>query len=379
MGLVIRAIGTATPQHWVAQPEAAQFAMALCCNTDNHKAALPVLYRHSGVHRRYSVLLATSSNGSRATQSFYLPPSEESRFGPSTEERMRRYQVDAPPLAVAAARAALGGSGIPASQITHLVTVSCTGFHSPGWDITLMGELPLPNHVSRTHIGFMGCHGALNALRVARAFVESDPEARVLLCAVELCSLHHQYGWDPQQIVANALFADGAACLIGTAEPDDGPETRRYACHSTGPFWILRDQASTLIPGSLSMMSWTIGDHGFRMSLSPQLPDLLRWQLGPCLDHWLERQRMVRTDIRSWAIHPGGPRILKAVAEALGLDDGQLASSREVLAEFGNMSSASILFVLRRLQEVRAPLPCVALAFGPGITVEAALFDAGSK
>jgi predicted naringenin-chalcone synthase len=208
----------------------------------------------------------------------------------------------------------------------------------------------------------MGCHGALNGLRVARAFSEADPDAVVLVCAVELCSLHYHYGWDAGRIVANAIFADGAAAIVGAA---DG-EARS---------WRLTASGSCVFPGSRDAMEWLVGDHGFVMTLSKKVPGLIASHLRPWLEHWLERQGVKLPEVASWAIHPGGPRILSAVEESLGLPREQTAESWQILADYGNMSSPTVLFIVEELRQRRAPRPCVALGFGPGLTVEAAMFQ----
>ena len=274
---------------------------------------------------------------------------------------MAWYETEAPPLAEAAARRALEDASTPVEAITHLVTVSCTGFFSPGLDAALVETLGLPRTVNRTHVGFMGCHGALNGLRVAASHVW-EPEARVLLCAVELCSLHFAYGWDPEMIVANALFADGAAAVVGVA-----------AENGEAPGWSVQAQGTFLMPMSGDAMSWRIGDHGFRMTLSATVPGLIRTNLGGWLEGWLQDQGLGMDDVGSWAVHPGGPRILEAVEDALALENGLLDVSREVLRRHGNMSSPTVLFILERLRKTGAALPCVALAFGPGLVVEAML------
>jgi predicted naringenin-chalcone synthase len=208
----------------------------------------------------------------------------------------------------------------------------------------------------------MGCHGALNGLRVAKAFTDADPNACVLICAVELCSLHHQYGWDPEKVVANALFADGAAAIVGCRGSAAGNSN-----------WCLTDSGSTIIESSEDSMRWRIGNHGFEMTLSPQVPDIIHQHLPAWLDRWLAEHGLSVDEIGSWAIHPGGPKVLTACAEAAGFDTQFLEPSKEILAEFGNMSSPTVLFILQRLQEREAARPCVILGFGPGLAVEAAL------
>jgi predicted naringenin-chalcone synthase len=209
----------------------------------------------------------------------------------------------------------------------------------------------------------MGCHGAVNGLRVADAFAGSDPSARVLLCAVELCSLHYFYGWDPAKVIANALFADGAAAVVGGPSAAAPPDA-----------WAVAGTASRLLPDSADAMTWTVGDHGFEMTLSKRVPRLIAAHVRPWLEGWLAGHGLTTTAVASWALHPGGPRILEAVEEGLNLPRVAAAVSREVFAECGNMSSPTLLFILDQLRAAGAPRPCVALGFGPGLVAEAVLF-----
>jgi predicted naringenin-chalcone synthase len=274
---------------------------------------------------------------------------------------MEEYVREALPLALKAARGAL--AGIDPATITHLVTVSCTGFQAPGVDIGLIRDLPLSRSTARTHIGFMGCHGALNGLRVARGYAEADPSARVLLCCVELCSVHYHYSCVPERLVGNALFADGAAAIVGSAVPADDIDD-----------WRMTASGSFLFPGCEDAMSWTIGDSGFDMHLAPSVPVLIADHLAPWLDGWLAENGLKRGDIASWAVHPGGPRILAAVEGSIGLMPGTCAASRDILTKYGNMSSPTVVFILDEMRRRNAPRPCVAVGFGPGLAVEAALF-----
>lgn len=363
MNLELLAIGTAVPEFSIAQEEAAQYAESAFCHGDQERRILSVLYRKSGVRRRSSVLVEPNGGGV-ATQTFFRPPLDADDRGPSVAERMGVYEREAGPLALRAAASALEQSGLDPGEISHLVTVSCSGFFAPGIDTSLTKSLSLRPTVERTHVGFMGCHGAMNGLRVARGFAGADPNARVLLCAVELCSLHYHYGWNPEQIVANAIFADGAAALVG-AGCEAGAENGTWHAAASG---------SCILPDSEDAMTWRIGDHGFEMSLSARVPDLIQTHLKDWLAQWLRRNGLGLDEVRTWAVHPGGMRILSAVEGALGLPKEALAVSRGVLSEHGNMSSPTILFILDRLRRADAPRPCVALGFGPGLGAEAALF-----
>jgi len=359
----ILGIGTAVPEFEIEQTDAAEQASQLCCATVQQQRMLKTLYRRAGVTKRHSVVLTSSTNGQPAGQSFYVQ-NDSIPDGPTTAERMEKYERYAAPLAIEASRRSLVHAQVDGTTVTHLVTVSCSGFSAPGVDLAIIRELQLDPETSRTHIGFMGCSGAINGLRVAKAFAESTPNACVLLCAVELCTLHHQYRWQPDQIVANALFADGAAAAVIQARGDDRPDEA----------WHLVDLRSTVIPDSANLMHWRIEDHGFQMSLSPQVPTLINNTLRVWLKQWLGEHHLEIDDIASWAIHPGGPRIVEACAQAVASNDC-MADSLAVLAEYGNMSSPTVLFILDRLRRRGADRPCVALAFGPGIAVEAALLN----
>jgi predicted naringenin-chalcone synthase len=358
MTMSIAGIGTALPFHRIAQSDAAEIAAYYTCETRDQERRLKGMYRLSGVETRHSVVLEVSNGDLGVRQSFYT------RANPTTQERMRKYEDHAAALAVSAGRQALEDAGVLPAQITHLVTVSCSGFYAPGFDIALFKQLGLAVRVARTHVGFMGCHGLLNGLRVARAFVAADPDAFVLLCAVEMCSLHHQYEWSSEQIVANALFADGAAALVGVSEGRSSKSV--YRVISSG---------STLVDDCEDAMTWRIADHGFQMTLSHRVPELITGTIRPYLDAWLAEQGMSIGAVGSWAVHPGGPRILSAFGEATGLDRVMLETSQSVLADYGNMSSPTVLFILDRLRRIGAPKPCVALAFGPGLAVESVLLE----
>ncbi len=364
MPLFVYGIGTASPPCSIAQEHAAEVAQRFGCTTAEQQRQLKALYRLTRVKKRHSVLLESDSRDGLPRQSFMTPMQSADDQGPTTSQRMARYEHDAPPLAAAAARAALADAGRSPRDVTHVVTVSCTGFAAPNVDVGLIRQLDLPWTVARTHVGFMGCHGALNGLRVAKAYADSQPDACVLVCAVELCSLHYQYGWNVDYLVANSIFADGAAALVGGGTPPaaDGA-------------WTLSASGSSLLEDSAELMTWRIGNHGFEMSLSARVPGVIERELRPWLDLWLRAHDLSVDQIASWAVHPGGPRILESVALATGITRADYAISQEVLGEFGNMSSPTILFILDRLRRRQAPRPCLAVGFGPGLAVEAALFQ----
>ncbi len=370
-GLAFLGLGTAVPSTVISQDDGHAIARVLCCRTPEQETWLPTMYQGTGIDTRRLVLpqelVRDLLDGTRLSGSVFLPRDTDDDSGPTTAQRMEHYARLAPPLAVAASRKALEQSAIDARTITHLITVTCTGFIAPGLDLALIRGLNLPPTVERTQVGFMGCHGALNGLRVARAFSLADPSAKILLCATELCSLHYFYGWNPQKIIANALFSDGAASIVATGA----------GVGFTGPMdaWRVTATASCLIPDSTTAMTWTVGNHGFEMTLSKRVPGLIAENLRPFLETWLGKQGLTLSQIGSWAIHPGGPRILTAVEEALALPPSATAVSRQVFAENGNMSSPTVLFILDRLRRLGAARPCVAMGFGPGLMAEMVLLQ----
>ncbi len=374
MSLRINGMGLAVPEHAMPQDEAAELLLSLL-HEGGRARTVRALYARSGIRKRHSVLLHLPEGGSTPRQSFYAPARDAGDEGPPTAARMQAFEAAAPPLAAVASEAALRDAGMAPGEITHLVTVSCTGFFAPGLDAALVERLGLPRTVQRTHVGFMGCHGALNGLRVASSLAGADPDARVLLCCVELCSLHLGYRQDADTLVANALFADGAAAVVGVGANGAG-EARAPAAPGGSPArpaWRVAASGTLLMPDSADAMSWRIGDHGFRMTLSARVPELIRAEVSGWLRGWLEDQGLALEDVRTWAVHPGGPRVLTAFGEGAGLEQQAFAASREVLSEHGNMSSATLLFILHRLRAAGAEAPVVALAFGPGLVAEVAL------
>ena len=360
MPLILHGIGTAVPSRRLSQADAVQVAHRINADTPEQARLMTRIYQKTKVLSRGSVLLEKDGDNGRIQErlSFYGAES------PGTAERMQAFDDYAGGLALEAAAKALSDGDISSAAITHLVTDSCTGFQSPGVDLFLIEKLALAPSVQRTHIGFMGCHGAMNGLRVAHAFAEMDPQAVVLLCAVELCSLHMAYGWHPEKVVANALFADGAAAVVASANPSLSHQSL-----------ALRRSGSMVIPNSADLMHWEIGDHGFAMGLSPLVPETVGAALLPWLRDWLKEQAIPLEAVTSWAVHPGGPKILSTCSEVLSLEPNRLLDSRAVLQDHGNMSSATILFILERLRRRSTAGLCLALAFGPGLTAEVALFD----
>ncbi len=380
MPSTIIGLGTALPDTVVTQQTAMILARELCCQTERQSRVLEQVYLKSGVQTRSTVLQAELEP--KGKTNFFQPPGTTYSAGPSTAERMALYKQQAGPLATTACKMALQDAKVDSSQITHLVTVSCTGFFAPGFDLQLFNTLDLNPSVQRTHVGFMGCHGALNALRVANGFCAEDPDNVVLICATELCSMHFQYGWSRDLMVSNALFADGSASMVLTAAGNALASERKSganiaslstATNSSLSHCVYTNSASYVIPGTEQAMTWEIGNSGFLMSLSSAVPETIETNLPSFVKGWLKENELTIADVEGWAVHPGGPRILDAVSDSLELDENALLESRQILAECGNMSSPTVLFILKRMLERGRKPPFVVLGFGPGLTIEAAL------
>jgi alkylresorcinol/alkylpyrone synthase len=294
-------------------------------------------------------------------------PLVEDVSGWSTEARMRRYVDEAHPLGKDAVGGALADAGLSAADVGLFAVASCTGYATPGLDIVLASDLGMGADVQRLMVGHMGCYAAIPALSAAADFAVARCRPAVLLC-IELTSLHVQPPTDdPQQVVAHALFADAAAAVVVEPAADDRSGL------------AVVDVAARTDPATADYMTWDVTDIGFRMGLSPRVPDVLAQHLPSTVGELLARNGLSAADVAGWAVHPGGPRILDTVERELDLPAGTLDTSRGVLAERGNCSSATVLLVLDELWRAGAVPPggyVVSMAFGPGLTLYACLLRA---
>lgn len=343
----IEAISTAVPAGEV-EGHYLQWAAAQIAD-DRQRKLFGRMADRSGIQHRYTVL--DGQHGRMDAAGFYASPASA-----STARRMQVYADEAPALALRAV------AGLPhLGDVTHIVVASCTGFMAPGLDQVIARQLGLARTVERISIGFMGCYAGITALRTAAHVVRSDPAARVLVVTVELCSLHLQTG-NIEALLAMRQFADGAAAVIVSG---------------SGPGLALLDALSLTLHESADLITWVIGDTGFAMHLSGEVPARL---VEALVDPLVAEGIGDPATIEAWAVHPGGRSILDAVERGLSLKPGKLDASRAVLRDYGNMSSATVLFVLKMLMEQR-PASGLALAFGPGLAMEGLRFgwtnDAG--
>ena len=276
---------------------------------------------------------------------------------PDTAARMRFYERHAFTLATGALDQL--NFADQKDSITHLILTTCTGFYAPGIDLQIVGHYGLNPSVERTIVGFMGCYAAVNALKLARHIVRSEPGSKVAILNLELCTIHLQETDDLEQVLSFLIFADGCSASIVSNEPV-GIELQSFV--------------STILPNSAEQITWHIGGRGFDMVLMGRVPATISQGLPSCLNTILGGRRP--EEIANWAIHPGGRTILDAVQKSIGLADHNLRQSRDVLRRFGNMSSATVMFVLKEMLQpgTAAGLGC-AMAFGPGLTTESMLFQ----
>lgn len=346
----INKIGCAVPRHDFHR-KFVDFAPLLLADERDRRLFMRMAER-SQIEHRYSFLQPGCALGDLDAEGFY----RRGRF-PDTGRRMDRYDSEALPLAGRAL--ANLDVGRERERITHLIVASCTGFVAPGLDLQLVAHLGLAPTVERTLVGFMGCSAAIPALKLAQHAVRSDRDARVLVVALELCSLHLQESSQLDEILSFLLFADGCAAAVVSGEPG-GIE--------------MIDFSSAILPGTSDYITWRLGAAGFEMRLSGQVPSAIQGQLPRALPSLLSG--MERQNVTLWAIHPGGRTILDAVEKGLGTPPDSLSCSRRILRDYGNMSSATVLFVLREMIDRGAAGQGCAMAFGPGIAVEAMTFAA---
>lgn len=342
----INAIATAVPGHDVHR---AFIGWAeRCLGGGRERALFRRMAERAGIEHRWSVLPPTAAGGSPVS-----PGGLYEHGSPLTSERMRIYAEAAPALALAAIRK-LDAAASPQS-ITHLVVASCTGFVAPGIDQIIARELGLDPGVERTLIGFMGCYAAISALRTAYHIVRSEPGARVLAVTVELSTLHLQYSDDLEALLGMLQFGDGAAAALVTADPSGFSISRPFA---------------VAMPDTDALIRWTIGDTGFAMQLSGEVPGQIAAALGDAGVRNRILGKADADDVDSWAVHAGGRSILDAVQRAFVLPPHALDASREVLSRYGNMSSSTLMFVLASLLKRPEHNRGIALAFGPGLAAE---------
>jgi predicted naringenin-chalcone synthase len=323
-------------------------------STENRK--LKFLYHHSGIEHRYSAIPDYSHE---INDWKFYPQSENLEPFPSLERRMDFFNKYAGTLSVEAIRDCIN-KVIDAREITHLVTVSCTGMSAPGLDLQVLELLDLPKNIYRTSVNFMGCYAAIHALKIADTICKAEENANVMIVCTELCTLHFQKEPTIDNITSSLLFGDGAAAVLVKHD------------HSSQSGLRLDHFYSEVITRGKNDMAWEMSSSGFLMTLSGYVPQLLEEDFSPLVTRALDKANINKQTITRWCIHPGGKKILDSIYKSLELINGELDDCYSVLRDYGNMSSATILFVLKKIMERdRSKSDKIfGAAFGPGLTME---------
>lgn len=354
----IISIGTALPTYRHQQNDILHFMQNVYAMDETERRKLKFLYHQSSIEHRYSVI----PDYSRPVSDWkFYPHSENLEPFPSLEFRMSLYNKFAAPLSVDAIRNCIEGH-ITSSEITHLITVSCTGMSAPGLDLQVMELMDLPKNIFRTSVNFMGCYAAIHAMKMADALCMSNVKAKVIIVCTELCTLHFQKEATRDNIASSLLFSDGSAAMLVASDNSYSQK----GLHIDGFY------SEVLIKGKKDM-AWELSSSGFLMKLSGYIPELIEEDFEALVNRALQSGQLCKEDISCWCIHPGGKRILESINKSLSLHNGELTESANVLKKFGNMSSPTILFVLKSMiQKLDKSMDhkMFGAAFGPGLTME---------
>lgn len=363
----ISAIGIANPHNRIAQQDIYHFMVDAFGLDKTNAARLKTIYDNSGIEHRYSVI-PDFGESDPSNYTFFDPSGSFEPF-PDTQKRLKLYENEAIEIAINAVKNCVSGLGDNIlQQITHLVTISCTGMHAPGIDIELVEKLQLSRDTERTCINFMGCYGAINGLKVADYICRANPEAKVLVVSVELCTLHFQKNNTLDNWVANSLFSDGAAAVLveNTAQR-----------LGKGTYLSLKNFYSEFVTEARDDMGWYVGNTGFEMKLTSRVSKQIKKNIKALASRFLQKAKLNADEITAYAVHPGGRKILEAVEHALELPEESNAFAYETLQQYGNMSSATILFVLHKMLNAGnlVDQKIMSFAFGPGLTVEGMILE----
>ncbi len=360
---IIQSIGTAVPPFKISQ-ELHHFILESANGISRgERLLLRSVYRNSGILSRHSVLEEFGNNDAPENKIFH-PAGKSAQV--SISRRMEIFESFATDLCYMAVNDCLKNISLNSTEITHLITFSCTGMSAPGVDINLIEKLGLSRNIERTCINFMGCYAGINALRMAKYIVTSQKDAVVLLCGIEICTIHYQKSKSQDQLIANAIFGDGAAAAIITSS--DNKVDQQY------PGLILDKFYSEYEPSGIDEMAWRIGDFGFDLKLSTYVPALIQKNIAGLINKLFEKAGLNQKNIDWYALHPGGIKILEACEKALNISKLDNSYSYDVLKEYGNMSSVTIFFVLKKyfekLTKDDSGKNILSCAFGPGLTME---------
>lgn len=360
----IISIGTAVPEHRTEQGSILNF-MHSAYHDETASRKLNVLFNHSGISSRYSVLPDFDKGRNKHVFFNGVPATA------NVLDRLNEFKKDVIPLSLKAIEDTFQSLDSNAKDfgITHLITVSCTGIYAPGMDAELIERLGLPNDIYHTAVNFMGCNAAFHALKIADMIVKADENAKVLVVCTELCTIHFQAKNDHDNLLSNTIFGDGAAAVVLTSDTYAKEKNRKGFC--VNGFY------GTLLSEGKELMGWNVTPENFEMILSARIPDFIGNSLNEILLNASKKLNIKAGDIKNWAIHPGGKKILDTIKDQLQLSEKEMSYSYKVLNDYGNMSSPTILFVLAELmkEEGKQEEQIFSIGFGPGLSIETALFS----
>jgi predicted naringenin-chalcone synthase len=354
----IVSIATGVPAHKHAQESILEFMCNAYGQDETENRKLKYLYHHAGITHRYSAIADYSLKKSDWK---FFPQNDLLQPFPTVENRMEWYNREASKLCINTIKKCIDKK-IDAQQITHLITVSCTGMSAPGLDLDIVEEMNLSKNIQRTSINFMGCYAAIHALKMAQAILALDSLANVVVVCVEFCTLHFQKEYTVDNITASLLFADGCAALL--IQNND----------ASLKGIVLKNFYSEISFKGKNDMAWQISSTGFLMTLTGYVSNLVAENFEALISNALANAGLNKSDICNWCIHPGGKKILEAIEKSIGIDKNDLKHSYNVLNDFGNMSSPTIIFVLQKFLEdfenKKTETNLLGAAFGPGLTME---------
>ncbi|HMJ48936.1 MAG TPA: type III polyketide synthase [Ferruginibacter sp.] len=355
----IVSIATAVPEYKHEQENILTFMQSVYAMNEVDKRKMKFLYHQSGINTRYSVLPDYSLP---ANDWAFYPATENLEPFPNLELRMEWFNKAAPKLSVNAIEMCIENK-VARDEITHLITVTCTGMSAPGLDLQVIEAMGLPNNIFRTSVNFMGCYAAIHALKLADTICKSDKNAKIVIVCTELCTLHFQKDNSMDNIASSLLFGDGAAAVLVTHD-----DAEHNGLH-------IKDFYSEVSFKGKKDMSWQLSSSGFLMTLSGYIPDLIEEDFNSLTQNALQHAGHTKEDISHWCVHPGGKKILTAIEKSIDIPAESLQHSYNVLRDYGNMSSPTILFVLKEIMtglenSKKKKANIFGAAFGPGLTLE---------
>jgi predicted naringenin-chalcone synthase len=356
----IISIATSSPTYAHKQEDILQYMQKAYQLGEEEKRKLAFLYHHSGIDIRHS---AIPDYGNNETDMIFFPQNDYDPF-PFIDQRMELYKSKASTISIEAIKKCID-THINADQITHLITISCTGMSAPGLDLEIMEAMDLSPTLFRTSINFMGCYAAIHGLKLAKFICDSEPDAKVVIVAIELCTLHFQKEYTIENASSSLLFADGSAAVLISNKLTSPKALQIESFHSQVAFEGKND------------MAWGISSKGFLMTLTSYIPQLIKEDIELLISAALQKKGLTHQEIPYWCIHPGGKKIVDVIEQKLSLTAAQTKFARKVLAENGNMSSPTILFVLKEIMDssIKSGDKIFGIAFGPGLTMETFLCE----